>query len=104
MGRWMKRIAAALAVKEGIERIQEARRPKKSRARGFAKLLTVVGIGGAIAYLYRSGKLEPMLDQAKGAIGGGDSGGGEMGPAGWSAPAASAGTTTAGATSTSSSV
>lgn len=106
MGRWIKRIIAAIAIKEGIERIQEARRPQKRRGRGLMRVLTLGAIGGGIAYLYKTGKLQPMLEQAKEMLGEEETayGGDEGGDVDWSAPAASAGATTTGATSTSTSV
>lgn len=61
----IKKAAAALAIKEVVERVQEARRPKKSFVgRNKGKALWAALLGGG-AYLYKSGKIGPLVDQAK---------------------------------------
>lgn len=63
----VKKAVAALAIKEGIERIAEARRPKKPSL--GARLLKLTVIGGLLYgayYAYKSGLLRSV-------IGGGDS-------------------------------
>ena len=65
----VKKIAAAFAIKEVIERVQESRRPKRSFvSRNKGKVLWLGLLGGA-AYLYKNGKLQPMVEQAKGLTG-----------------------------------
>ena len=65
----VKKIATAFAIKELIERVQESRRPKRSFvARNKGKMLWLGLLGGA-AYLYKNGKLQPMVEQAKGLAG-----------------------------------
>lgn len=61
----VKKAMAALAVKEVVDRVQEARRPKKSFVgRNKGKALWAAVLGGG-AYLYKSGKLGPLVQQAK---------------------------------------
>ena len=65
----VKKVAAALALKEVVDRVQEARRPKRSfvgRNKGKALLAAVAGGG---AYLYRNGKLDSLVQRAKGLTG-----------------------------------
>ena len=65
----VKKAAAALAIKEIVDRVQEARRPKRSfAARNKGKAMWAALLGGG-AYLYKSGKLGPLVDQAKGLTG-----------------------------------
>ena len=60
----VKKVAAGLAIKEVIDRVQEARRPKRSFvARNKGKVLLLALLGGA-AYLYKNGKLEQMTGRA----------------------------------------
>ena len=69
----LKKVAAAFAIKEVVERVQEARRPKRSFvSRNKGKALWLALLGGA-AYLYKNGKLQPMVQQAKGLTGRSDS-------------------------------
>ena len=69
----VKKAAAALAIKEIVDRVQEARRPKKSFvARNKGKALWAALLGGG-AYLYKQGKLDSVINQAKSMTGGGGS-------------------------------
>ena len=49
----IKRAAAALAVKEIIDRVQEARAPKKSFLRRNSGKLALLGLAGAGFYIYQ---------------------------------------------------
>lgn len=62
----LKKILAAVAIKEGIEKVQEMRRPKRSRMSRISPLLGFAALGGAVFYLARSGKLDPLIAKAKG--------------------------------------
>jgi len=65
----VKKVAAAFALKEVVDRVQESRRPKRSfvaRNKGKALLAAVAGGG---AYLYRTGKLDSLVLKAKGLTG-----------------------------------
>lgn len=65
----IKKAAAALAVKEVFDRVQEARRPKQSfAARNKGKALWG-GMLAGVAYLYKNGKLDSVVNQAKGLMG-----------------------------------
>lgn len=65
----VKKAAAALAIKELIDRVQEARRPKRSfAARNKGKAMWAAVLGGG-AYLYKTGRLGPLVNQAKGLTG-----------------------------------
>ncbi|MGH2754141.1 MAG: hypothetical protein ACRDLB_06870 [Actinomycetota bacterium] len=70
----VKRALAALAVKEIIDRVQEARKPKKSLAARLFSPLGLVAIGGGIFYLYKNGKLDPVIEQGKNLMGHSDEG------------------------------
>ena len=61
----LKRVGAALAAKELYEMFQEKRRPRKSFAQRNSGKLALLGIAGGAFFLYRSGKLEPLIKQAK---------------------------------------
>ena len=103
MSPWVKRIAAALAIKEGIERVQEMRQPKRSIWSRMTKPLGLLALGGGGWYLYKSGKLDPLMGQAKEMMGD-SSNGSSYTSSEWTAPAATSGTTSVGASSTSSTV
>lgn len=65
----VKKAAAALAVKEVFDRVQEARHPKQSfAARNKGKVLWVALLAGG-AYLYKNGKLDGVVSQVKGLTG-----------------------------------
>ena len=65
----VKKAATALALKEVFDRVQEARRPKRSFvARNKGKALWGAVLAGG-AYLYKNGKLDGFVDRAKGLAG-----------------------------------
>lgn len=99
----LKKVIAAVAVKEGIEKIQEMRAPKptvRDRVGGPLKMLT---LGGGLFYLYKSGRLTPWVDKAKGLMGA-RSDSPVSSEDTWSAPAATNGSTTSGTVSTSTTI
>ena len=65
----VKKVVAAVAVKEAIEKVQEMRRPKPSLWSRIAPFAIIAAIGGALFYLNKSGKLSPVVDQVKGKAG-----------------------------------
>ncbi len=65
MSPMVKRVGAALAAKELYERFQEKRRPKQSFAQRNSGKLALLAIGGGAFFLYRTGKLGPLIKQAK---------------------------------------
>jgi hypothetical protein len=65
----VKKVLAALAVKEGIEKIQEMRRPKRSFLSRMKRPVLLLGLAGGAVYLQQTGKLGPLLQQAKGLAG-----------------------------------
>ena len=62
----VKKVLAALAIKEGIERIQEMRRPRRSFISRISRPLVFLGLAGGVVYLQQTGKLGPLVQQAKG--------------------------------------
>lgn len=63
----VKKALAAIAAKELLERINEARKPKKpSLIARFGRLLLIGGGIGAGYYVYKSGKLQPLIDKVRG--------------------------------------
>lgn len=61
----VKKAAAALAIKEVFDRVQEARQPKRSFiGRNKGKALWAALIGGG-AYLYKTGRVGPLVERAK---------------------------------------
>lgn len=70
----VKKVLAAVAVKEAIEKVQEMRRPKPSLWSRVSPFALVAALGGALFYLNKSGKLGPMLDGVMGKAGSGGSG------------------------------
>ena len=77
----LKKVIAAVAVKEAIEKVQERRRPKPSLWSRISPLAFVAAIGGALYYLNKTGKLSPVVDQMKGKTGSGN--GGSNGASSW---------------------
>lgn len=75
MNPFLKKVLAAVAVKEAIEKVQEMRRPKPSLWSRISPFALVAGIGGALFYLNKSGKLSPLLGQVKDKAGSGGSNG-----------------------------
>ena len=61
----LKKILAAVAIKEGIEKVQEMRRPKPSLMSRLSPIALIAALGGALFYLNKSGKLAPLLGGAK---------------------------------------
>lgn len=58
----VKKLLAAVAIKEGIERLQEMRHPQKpSLLARLGKLALITGIGGGLYYAYKSGRLHALL-------------------------------------------
>lgn len=86
----VKKVVAAVAIKEAIEKVQEMRRPKPSLWSRLAPLAFVAAIGGAIFYLNKSGKLGPVVDQVKAKAG---PGGSSNGSGAWDGGASSSSTT-----------
>ena len=67
----LKKALAALAIKEGIEKIQEMRRPKRrSIGSRLGPLALIAGVGAGTYVLAKNGKLQPLLDKAKSFAGG----------------------------------
>jgi hypothetical protein len=64
----VKRALAALAIKEVIDRIQEARKPKRSLFGRVTSPIVLAAIAGGVFYLYKSGKLEHLIEQGKGRL------------------------------------
>ena len=65
----VKKAVAALAIKEGIERIAEARRPKKRKS-VLVRIAKLGALGGAVygaVQAYKSGMLKPLTDKLSGA-------------------------------------
>ena len=60
----LKKVAGALAVKEIIDRVQEARRPKRSKLSRSIPFLLPVGLAAGVFYLYKSGRLDGLLGKA----------------------------------------
>lgn len=77
MNPMLKKIVAAVAVKEAIEKVQEMRKPKPSLWSRISPLVFVAAIGGALFYLGKSGKLGGMKDKSVG------SGGSSNGSTSW---------------------
>lgn len=93
MNPMLKKVLAAVAIKEAIEKVQEMRRPKPSLWSRVSPIALVAAIGGALFYLNKSGKLAPVLGGAKDKAGGGGSNGSSSWNGGSSAPATSSSTT-----------
>ena len=65
MNPMMKRVLGAIAVKEVIDRVQEARKPKKGLFGRLGSLLVPAAVVGVGYYLYKNGKLDPLIQQGK---------------------------------------
>lgn len=96
----LKKVLAALAIKEGFEKIQEMRQPKPSLMSRIMRPVLMLGAGGGAYWLYKTGKLQPLVDQAKSMTGSGDSDATES----FNMPGTTNGATTSGATSTSTTI
>ena len=67
----LKKALAALAIKEGIDKIQEMRQPKRrSIGSRLGPLALMAGVGAGTYVLAKNGKLQPLLDKAKALTGG----------------------------------
>lgn len=94
MNPFLKKIIAAVAIKEGIEKVQEMRRPKPSVWSRISPLALVAALGGALFYLNKSGKLGSLVGAAKGATGSpGSNGSGSWNGGSGTTPASSTSTT-----------
>ena len=60
----LKKVAGALAIKEVIDRVQEARRPKRSKLSRAVPFSLPVALAAGVFYLYKSGRLDGVLGQA----------------------------------------
>ena len=65
----LKKVVAAVAVKEAIEKVQEMRRPKPSLWSRISPLALVAALGGALFYLNKTGKLGPVVGGVKDKVG-----------------------------------
>ena len=75
MGTFLKRAIAAVAVKKAWDTYQEARRPSRPSAWArFGVPAAVVATGGAIAFLGKTGRLHPIVEQVRERTQRGDSG------------------------------
>ncbi len=62
----LKKALAALAIKEGIEKIQEMRQPKRrSIASRLGPIALIAGVGAGTYMLAKNGQLQPLLNKAK---------------------------------------
>ena len=66
----VKRVIAALAIKELVERVQEARQPRKSFLRRNLGKLALVGLAGAGFYAYQQRSSQINLPGSSGSRGG----------------------------------
>ena len=96
----LKKVLAAVAIKEGIEKIQEMRNPRPSFMARITRPLMMLGAGGGAFWLYKTGKLTPLVEQAKSLTGKGSSEGNESTQS-FTAPGGTNGATTSGAVSSS---
>lgn len=94
MNPFLKKVVAAVAVKEVIEKVQEMRRPKPSLWSRISPFAIVAALGGALFYLNKSGKLGPVIDQVKGRTGDSSSNGNPTWESNGSTPAGSPSPTT----------
>ncbi len=96
MNPMLKKVLAAVAIKEGIEKVQEMRRPKPSLWSRVSPIALVAAIGGALFYLNKSGKLGPVVGGVKEKVGGSSS----NGSGSWDGGSASTGSTGTGTSTT----
>lgn len=59
----LKKVAGAWAIKEAVEYVQDRRQPKRSVFSKLSPLLVLSAIGGAGYYLYKNGKLGPLVEK-----------------------------------------
>jgi uncharacterized protein GlcG (DUF336 family) len=69
----VKKVLAALAIKEGIQKIQEMRQPKRSLISRLTKPAFFLALAGGAVYLQQTGQLAPLAQKAKGLAGGSSS-------------------------------
>ncbi|MDP9224026.1 MAG: hypothetical protein M3P18_09240 [Actinomycetota bacterium] len=63
----LKKIALAIVLKKGFDKVQEMRRPAKPSAFGrVAKLGVMSATGGGLFYLFSTGKMKPVIDKVTG--------------------------------------
>jgi hypothetical protein len=65
MNPFLKKVLAAVAIKEGIEKVQEMRRPKPSLLSRISPVALIAALGGALFYLNKTGKLGALTGAAK---------------------------------------
>lgn len=65
----VKKALTAVAAKQVIDKINEKRHPEPSKGSRFGRLLLIVGGAGALFFLFKSGKLQPVIDKINGARG-----------------------------------
>jgi hypothetical protein len=99
MNPFLKKVLAAVAIKEGIEKVQEMRRPKPSLASRISPIAFIAALGGALFYLNKRGKLASLMGGAKDTT----SSSGSNGSGSWNG-GSTGGTTTTTAGSTTSTV
>lgn len=64
----LKKVLAAVAVKQVVDKVNERRAPKKpSLVARFGRVLLIGGGAAAGFYAYKSGRLDPLIDKVKGA-------------------------------------
>ena len=68
------RALGALAIKEVIDRVQEARKPKRGFFARLGSPHALAALGGGVFYLYKNGKLDPVIEQGKNLLGQSDDG------------------------------
>lgn len=61
----LKKVLAAVAIKEGIEKVQEWRKPKPSRAARLGKFVLLTGAGAGLLYAYKSGRIHALLGKTQ---------------------------------------
>ena len=67
MNPFLKKVLAALAIKEGIEKIQEWRQPAKPSLWGrLGRAALVTGAGAGAYYAYKNGMFDGIVEQLKG--------------------------------------
>lgn len=64
----LKKVAGALALKEIIDRVQEARRPKRSKLSRAVPFSLPVGVAAGVFYLYKSGRLDGLLGRSSSTV------------------------------------
>ncbi len=72
MGTLLKRAALIWGAKELVQRIEQARRPKR-RTNAFVRYglpaLAASAVVGGVAYLATTGRLKPIVEAGKGVMG-----------------------------------